>query len=186
VNTVKIENDKLYGFNTDAQGFVGPLKEQYGDLSGARVAVVGAGGAARACIFALIQEGINVTLFARDASKASAMADEFRVSLGELPFRNGLLNTDILVNATPLGTIGETEHQTIATAEQLSGVELVYDLIYNPKETRLIREAQTAGCKTIGGLDMLIEQAKLQFRIWTGEEADGSEMAGAAKKRLGI
>src|SRR5205807_4993136 len=79
VNTVKIEGSKLYGYNTDAHGFIEPLKKQLGDVSGARAAVVGAGGAARACIFALRQEGADVTLFARNPVCAQLLATSFSV-----------------------------------------------------------------------------------------------------------
>ena len=76
---------------------------------------------------------------------------------------------DVVVNATPLGS-GAHIDQTPATHDQLTGVRCVYDLIYNPRETKLLREALAAGCETLGGLEMLIAQAKLQFELWTGKK----------------
>ena len=184
VNTVKIEDGKLYGYNTDAPGFIGPLKKSFGDLANVHVAVVGAGGASRACVYALRQEGADVTVLARDISKATSFAEEFGVKSDALTTDHRPLTTDILVNATPLGTRGEREDETAATAEELRGVKLVYDLVYNPIETRLLREAKMAGAKTLGGLDMLIAQGAKQFLIWTGEEAPVDVMRAAVATRL--
>ena len=171
VNTVKIENGKLYGYNTDAHGFIEPLKNAYGDLKNTKVAVFGAGGAARACIYALKNEGAKVTLFARDLSKAKNLAEEFQVEFTiELKTQNSKLKTfEIVVNATPLGTKGELENETPATTEQLKNIQLAYDLVYNPFETRFLREAKNANVPTIGGMAMLIAQAmRQQQKIWTG------------------
>ena len=184
VNTIKIEEGKFIGFNTDAPGFIKPLRDAIGDLTGARVAVVGAGGAARACVYSLKKEGADVTVVSRDITKASSFARDFGVNTDLLTTDHRPLNTDVLVNATPLGTKGEKENDTIATAEQLRGVQLVYDLVYNPTETRLIREARMAGVPTINGLDMLIAQGAKQFEIWTGREAPVGAMREAVEKRL--
>lgn len=184
VNTVKIEDGRLFGYNTDAPGFISPLIDLYGDLNGAKVAVVGAGGAARACVYLLVKEGANVTVFARDTGKADSLADSFKVRVEPLP--ENFAGYDIVVNCTPLGTKGDTEEETIATADQLAGVKLVYDLVYNPIDTKLIREATKAGVKTLGGLEMLIAQGAEQFRIWTGREAPLEAMTAAVKKKLNL
>ncbi len=185
VNTVKIENGKLYGYNTDAHGFIEPLKNTYGDLKNTKVAVLGAGGAARACIYALKTEGAEVTIFARDLSKARSLAEEFEVELRELTTHNSQLTThNVVVNATPLGTKGELETQTPATAEQLKNIQLAYDLVYNPFETRFLREAKSADVPTIGGMAMLIAQAMQQQKIWTDLDAPMKEMSQAALQKL--
>jgi 3-dehydroquinate dehydratase/shikimate dehydrogenase len=185
VNTVKIEGDRLIGFNTDADGFIAPLRNAFGDLTGARVAVVGAGGAARACVYALKQAGAEITVLARDIEKASAFAEEFGISTGQLTTGSGVpIAADILVNATPLGTRGPDEDSTVATAGDLRNVKLVYDLVYNPSETRLLREAREAGSKTLGGLEMLIAQGLLQIEIWTGRAAAAEPMRRALENRL--
>lgn len=181
VNTVVLEAGKWVGTNTDAEGFIAPLKERYGSLSGANVAVIGAGGAARACVYALRREGADVTVLARDTTKAKPLAEEFGARL--LPLE-ALERPDILVNTTPLGTHGEQENTTPIGAENLAGVKLVYDLTYNPRETRLLKEARATGCETLDGLKMLIHQAAAQFKIWSGQEADTAAMRTAAIKRL--
>jgi shikimate dehydrogenase len=184
VNTVKIDGDRLIGFNTDAPGFIAPLERRFGDLNGSRAIVVGAGGAARACVYALKRAGAEVTLLARDESKASAFENEFGIVVDHLKTDLRKLTADILVNATPLGTRGEQQDATIATADELRNVKLVYDLVYNPTETRLIREARSAGVPTLGGLDMLVAQGVKQFEIWTGLDAPLAAMRSALEKRL--
>ena len=180
VNTVKIVDGKLFGFNTDAEGFIQPLKSAYGSVRDARVAVVGAGGAARACVYALRKEGADVTIFARDTQKADDLAKEFKAALKSLseiqkPEAN-FSGFDILVNTTPLGTKGISETESVATADQLNGINLVYDIVYNPAETLLLREAKNAGAQTINGIEMLIGQAIKQFEIWTGMDAPKDAM----------
>lgn len=191
VNTVKIEDGNLRGFNTDAPGFIEPLRAKLGDLAGSRAAVVGTGGAARACAYALKAQGADVSVLARDEAKAQSLAEEFGLRSAELIEKNGskaadLSDFEIVVNATPLGTKGERENETLARAEQLKNVKLVYDLVYNPSETRLIREAREAGAETLGGLEMLISQGAKQFEIWTAQEAPVDEMTRAVRKRLNL
>jgi len=183
VNTVKIEDDRLIGYNTDASGFMLPLKKVLGDLKRAHVGIAGAGGAARACAYALKQAGADVTIFARSRRKAEVLADQLGVKVArDNSFKLG--SVDILVNATPLGTRGPTQDMAVARAEQMNGMKLVYDLVYNPMETRLVKEAKRAGVAAIGGLDMLIAQGRMQFEIWTGEQAPFAPMAAAVKARL--
>jgi 3-dehydroquinate dehydratase/shikimate dehydrogenase len=184
VNTVKIEGGKLYGTNTDAAGFIEPLKQSFGDIRDARVTVIGAGGAARACVYALRQEGAHVEILARDILKARSLAEEFGARSATLSVEGAPLKADILVNATPLGTKGKFENETPVVAEQLAGVGLVYDLTYNPRQSRLLREASEAGCRSIDGLEMLIAQGARQFEIWTGDKPDERAMREAAIKRL--
>ncbi len=184
VNTVKVDDGKLTGYNTDALGFILSLKQSYGDLAGSRVALFGAGGASRACVKTLRDEDAAVTIFGRNEAKGSALAEEFGAayepSAGDRVMGDDF---DILVNATPLG-MGTNSNFAVLTAPQLAGLKLVYDLVYNPAETRLMREAKTAGVQAIGGLEMLIAQGAEQFRIWTGMEAPVQEMRAAVEKRL--
>jgi 3-dehydroquinate dehydratase/shikimate dehydrogenase len=184
VNTINIEDGRLIGYNTDAPGFVAPLKKVLGSVKGARVAIAGAGGAARACAFALKQEGANVAIFSRSYKKAQDLADAIGVKAGAMnnTFRPGTI--DILVNATPIGTKGAAEDVAIAVSEQLNGLKLVYDLVYNPLETRLIKEARRAGVPAIGGLDMLLAQGARQFEIWTGEKPSLETMKAVVLKKL--
>ena len=168
VNTVVVEKDQLLGYNTDAAGFIAPLLKRFTTLCDAKVAIIGAGGAARAALWALQRQNANVTLFARNVARAQPLADLFRikcVSLDEASFAG----YDLVINTTPVGS-GAYIDQSPATREQLSGSRCVYDLIYNPRETLLLREAHEAGCETLGGLEMLVAQAGLQFELWTGKK----------------
>lgn len=177
VNTVKVGDDgRLTGYNTDAHGFITPLKAQYGDLRGARVAVFGAGGAARACVYALKEEGSEVELFVRDVEKARAFADEFEIPINLISNFKPSANIDILVDSTPLGMSGSYEQETLFTADQLKGVKFVYDLVTKPNDTPIIREAKKAGIPAIGGLEMLVAQGAKQFEIWTGKPAPVEQM----------
>ncbi|MEO6656394.1 MAG: shikimate dehydrogenase [Pyrinomonadaceae bacterium] len=190
VNTVKIEVDKLTGYNTDSHGFITPLKKNFGDLSGMRVALFGAGGAARACVHALKHENADVTIFARDLNKAELLANEFDVKSSELSktkdqkLKIDLSNFDIIIDATPLGMKGPFENESLFTAEQLDGVKFVYDLVTKATDTPLIREAKKAGIPAIGGLEMLIAQGVRQFEIWTGGESPMELMRNSVLDRL--
>ncbi|HEX8369918.1 MAG TPA: shikimate dehydrogenase [Pyrinomonadaceae bacterium] len=184
VNTVKIEDGKLSGGNTDAQGFIEPLQNTFGDLKNAQVAVFGAGGASRAVCCALKKAGADVTVFARNLEKAEPLKADFDVRIQALSPAKNYNDFDVLVNATPLGTKGELENETPAVAAQIESVKLVYDLIYNPFETKLIKEAQKVFVPTLGGLSMLIAQAAAQQKIWTSLDAPTKEMSAAALQRL--
>ena len=186
VNTVKIEDGKSFGYNSDAYGFIEALKNVYGDLTGARVAVFGAGGAARACIYSLQQEDATVTLVARNEGRGQVLSDEFAIEYRQPPSDKQPLagDFDIIVNTTPLGTAGPSVKFAILESVQLEGIKLVYDLVYNPAETTLIREAKAAGVPTIGGIEMLLAQGAKQFEIWTGTAAPLDAMRAAVRKRL--
>ena len=153
-------------------------------MKGARCALIGAGGGARAALWALRNEGAQVTLFVRDPDKAKPVANEFGVDCRQLAGAR-FDQFEIVINATPLGTHGEHAEQTPATAEQLGGVRLAYDLVYNPIETRFLREARAAGCETLSGLEMLIAQAVEQFKLWTGHDPNAEIMREAARGALG-
>lgn len=190
VNTVKIVDGKLHGFNTDAQGFIEPLLNSYGDLKDAKIAVLGAGGAARAVVYALKNARARVTIFARDLAKAKSLAVDFQVELKQLPkTKDQKPKTDfsdfaILVNTTPLGMKGKADGETPVLAEHLKGLHMVYDLVYIPFQTPLMTEADKAEVPKIGGLAMLIAQAMQQQKIWTGLDAPMKEMSRAALERL--
>ncbi|HMT08376.1 MAG TPA: shikimate dehydrogenase [Pyrinomonadaceae bacterium] len=183
VNTVRIDdNGKLTGYNTDAHGFITPLKAKYGDLRDANVAVFGAGGAARAVVYALKQEGANVTVFARDAAKGSAFADEFGVTFAQPVHFEA--DFDVVVNATPLGMKAPLENDSIVTADDLMNAKLVFDLVTKPFDTPLIAEAIKAGASTIGGIEMLVAQGAKQFEIWTGKPGPAELMMETLRSRM--
>ena len=183
VNTIVVQDDDLHGYNTDAPGFIAPLRNTFGSLSGARCALIGAGGGARAALWALRREGADVTLFVRDPDKGKPVANEFGVDCLQLTGAQ-FDGFEIVINATPLGTHGDREDETPATMEQLRGVRLAYDLVYNPIETRFLREARAAGCETLSGLEMLIAQAVEQFKLWTSDDPNAEIMRVAARRAL--
>jgi 3-dehydroquinate dehydratase/shikimate dehydrogenase len=183
VNTIVVDEKGLSGFNTDVVAFVLTLTEKLGALDGLRCAVIGAGGAARGVLRGLRQAGAQVTLFARDAARALPLVEKFAVSFATLAGAR-FDGFDVVVNTTPLGTRGPLEEETPAAAEQLTGARFVYDLVYNPRETRFLREARQAGCETMNGLPMLVAQAAEQFRLWTGMDAPIKLMHEAAQTAI--
>jgi 3-dehydroquinate dehydratase/shikimate dehydrogenase len=183
VNTIVVANNELHGYNTDAPGFINSLASAFPDLREARCAVIGTGGAASAALWSLKQAGAATTVFARDTTKASSLAARFDVewqSLADASFAG----FDLVVNATPLGMTGSLSAETPATASQLRGAWLAYDLVYNPTETRFLREGLAAGCKTMGGFAMLVAQGVEQFKLWTGMPAPEKVMREAAMSGL--
>jgi 3-dehydroquinate dehydratase/shikimate dehydrogenase len=185
VNTIVIAGDALHGYNTDAEAFIAILKYSFGDLGSARCAVIGSGGAASAALWALNQAKAAPTLFARNVAKADVLAKRFGVpclKLADAQFKD----FDVVINATPLGTAGQVEDESPATAEQLRGARLAYDLVYNPAETRFLLEAEAAGCEMLDGLGMLVKQAADQFALWTDKLSPEEVMYEAAESVLGL
>jgi 3-dehydroquinate dehydratase / shikimate dehydrogenase len=179
INTVSVNNDRWVGANTDASGFLRPLQERM-SLHGMRVSVLGAGGAARAVLVALASSGCSVRVHARDRFQAEDIALRTPVTVGPWPPDRG--SWDLLINCTPIGMYPHVD-ATPMPREQLTG-KYVYDLVYNPPVTRLLREAQEMGCQTIGGLEMLVAQAHEQFQWWTGTKPPIGVMRNAALQRL--
>lgn len=179
-NTIVVEDGSLRGYNTDAAAFVAPLITRLGPLAGLKCAVLGAGGAARTAVWALRREGANVTVFARDMVRGSAVAKRYGVEIRELRSRS-FAGFDVVVNTTPLGTAGSLQSQSVIDSSQLYGAGLAYDLVYNPIETELLREAARAGCQSLGGLEMLVTQAAAQFELWTRQGAPVEAMNKAAE-----
>ncbi|MCP9495098.1 MAG: shikimate dehydrogenase [Pyrinomonadaceae bacterium MAG19_C2-C3] len=168
VNTIVIKGDELHGYNTDARAALVPL-EGLIDLYDKRVAVIGAGGACRAVLWSLREAGAHATVYARDTTRA-AIAQTYGASCEKLEDAN-FAAFDVVINTTPLGTRGTPrEHETPAVAGQLRGARIVYDLVYNPSETRFMKEARIASCFAVGGLEMLIAQAAAQWTLWTGHD----------------
>ncbi|NJM50303.1 MAG: shikimate dehydrogenase [Sphingomonadales bacterium] len=166
INTVfRGENGALIGTNTDAGGFFLPLAEM--DWTGQSAIVLGAGGAARAVLFALARAGIgDVTLLARSGLKAAGLLAHFGLKGKVLPFDGKLPPASLLVNASPLGMKGK-EALDIDLSPLPQGA-LVYDLVYVPLETPLLASAKAYGLEAVDGLDMLIGQAALAFELFFG------------------
>jgi 3-dehydroquinate dehydratase/shikimate dehydrogenase len=183
VNTVVVDGDGLRGLNTDATAFIKTLSEKAGALDGLRCAVIGAGGAARGVLWGLQRAGARATVFARDGGRVKPLAEQFGAGLEPLAeARFG--GYDVVINTTPLGTRGPLQAETPAVTGQLRGARLAYDLVYNPLETRFLREARQAGCETTSGLPMLVAQAAEQFSYWTGTAAPVELMREAAQAAI--
>ncbi len=166
VNTLRRRNGHWEGRNFDVAGFLAPLERRREMLSGRRAVVLGAGGAARAAVWALKAHGARVEVAARSPEAAERLAREFHVSPASWPPEPGW---DLLVNATPVGTWPGTGVMPIDASAIRGG--LVYDMVYNPPDTALLSAARAAGAQTISGLEMLVAQACRQFEWWTGRTA---------------
>ncbi|MEZ5418735.1 MAG: hypothetical protein R2708_15530 [Vicinamibacterales bacterium] len=178
VNTLRRTPAGWEGCNTDVEGFLAPLHGRV--LEGRRVAVLGAGGAARAVAPALRARGARVTVHARRSEEAEALAASAGARAGTWPPNDGW---DVLVNTTPVGTWPLTGKAPVALDGRLDG-RLVYDLVYNPPDTALLQRARVLGADTLGGLPMLVAQAAAQFTWWTGQPAPLDAMRAAALARL--
>ena len=183
VNTVVINNGKLIGYNTDVEGAMKPI-DRLCALKDMDCGVIGAGGAARAVVSGLMERGARVSLFARDASKASAISESFNIPLHSIESLVSS-NVRIIINTTPVGMKGHSEASSPVPREAFRNRRIAYDLVYNPLETRFLKEAREEGCQTIGGIEMLIEQAAMQFELWTGRRPPADLMRAAALEKLG-
>ncbi len=187
VNTIVREEranspDRLCGDNTDVEGFLTPLDDQVGDtLDGAPMLVFGAGGAARAVVYGLLTEYApeRLMVVARRPKQAALLAEDLSDydttdALCVSTFEEAALSvraSRLVVNATPLGMTPNHRQQTPwPDADDFGPEHVVYDLVYTPEETRLLRAAAVQGAKTIGGLTMLVEQAAAGYRQWTDRE----------------
>ncbi|MDA3958912.1 shikimate dehydrogenase [Oceanispirochaeta sp.] len=163
------------GFNTDVIGFIEPLKEKIPTLKEKKAAVIGAGGAARSAVFALLQEGCELSIFNRSENRALQMAEEFCCAGGSLDSFKEKTDSgetyDLIIQTTTVG-MGEgkpeEEQENPIPFFAFTGKEVLYDIIYIPRETPLMAKASRAGCTVLGGMPMLLEQGRAQFRLFTG------------------
>ena len=172
VNTIRLIDGKLYGFNTDVAGIVLPLEKRL-SLRGAKVLVLGAGGAARAAVFGVRDRGAEVFILNRTPETAQKLA---RQSGSKTIKKEALAKTqfDVIINATPVGMAGN-KTPAILEAKDLN-CKLVFDLVYNPLETPLIHLARKQGISFITGIEMFVQQGARQFEIFTGKPAPEEEM----------
>lgn len=190
INTINVEDGRLRGYNTDIAGAMLPLERLLArrDFQGLKVAVLGSGGAARAVVAGLTARNASVTIYSRDEARRTQLAQDFAQDfvIEHRPFsETSEIVCDILINTTPIGMVGwESRELLPVEAEVLSRCAIVYDLVYNPLETELLKAARAAGARTIDGLQMLIEQAALQFQMWTGAKAPLEIMRTAAMQKL--
>jgi len=181
VNTIRQEGGKLIGYNTDWSGALGALEEKV-DLTGKKVFLLGAGGAARAIAFGLKERGCRVFIGSRSPEKAAALAEELGVVHRPLPIA-GRLDADVLVNATSAG-MSPNDEESPVPKEVLDKEMTVMDIVYKPLRTKLLREAEERGCRTIDGLEMLARQGAAQVEIWTGRKPEIGEIKEDLRRAL--
>ena len=181
INTIVAEKGVLTGYNTDATGALRALREGGVELKGRRIVVLGSGGAARAIAFALAAESgaEKLTLLGIEDLERTRLAQEIRstaavtvedASLDETSLRRALPEAHVLIHCTPVGMSPKVE-TTCVPASLLHAELSVMDIVYNPLETKLLRDAKRAGCKAIPGLEMFLNQAVAQFELWTNQPA---------------
>ncbi|MGA2522863.1 MAG: shikimate dehydrogenase [Candidatus Bathyarchaeia archaeon] len=192
VNTVKNENGKLLGFNTDGVGALLAFRENGVELKGKKVMLLGAGGAARAIAFALAEHAAEISILNRSIVPAAQLADliketfdikVFAYALSPLTVKGNLVDADILINATSVG-MKPNDNETLVAPKWLKPDLAVLDIVYNPIETKLAKRAKAAGAKVVSGVEMLIYQGAASFEIWTGAKAPVEIMREAALSHL--
>ncbi|HEX6466503.1 MAG TPA: shikimate dehydrogenase, partial [Terriglobales bacterium] len=180
-NTVIRSTDgKLYGFNTDVAGIVRPLEEHI-MLRGARVLVVGAGGAARAAVFGLAERGCDVHIVNRTSQHGQKLAREAKVKYvprKQLP----QMDFDVIIQATPVGM--KSSRPEAPLEEKELRAKYLFEMIYSPVETKLVKMARAKGMHVITGVEMFVHQGARQFEIWTGKPAPAEEMRRAVLHAL--
>ena len=192
VNTVVNDDGRLIGYNTDGDGALKALSDESAELKGKNVVLTGAGGAARAIAFSLASTANNIVIVNRTKTKALELAQhlneqfnkQFRgEELSKKTLQKELQHADILINATSVGMSPNVE-ASIVKREMLRDSMTVFDIVYNPLETKLLKEARAAGAKTISGVKMLVYQGALSFELWTGKKAPIEKMMKAVVSRL--
>ncbi len=172
VNTVSRVEGKLYGFNTDVAGILTPLEKRL-PVRGAKILVLGAGGSARAAVFALRDKGAEVFILNRTPETAAKLAKQ---SGAKVIKREAVPKTtfDVILNATPVGMAGDKSPQILGPDDLKT--KIVFDIVYNPIDTPLIRLARQQNLNVITGVEMFVQQGARQFEIWTGKPAPEEEM----------
>lgn len=196
INTVICDNGKLVGLGTDGPGALKALLDADVELSGKTVLMLGCGGAARAIAFTLanrselaelimldidenLLQGLTADLQSGTDKKISAAA------INESSVAEAMAKSDVIIHCTPIG-MHPKEDATLVPAELFRAGQTVFDVVYNPLETRLLKEAKAAGCKTVSGVEMFINQAVLQFEQFTGIDAPVEVMRQVVLKELGV
>jgi len=192
VNTIVNENGVLSGYNTDAPGFLQALLSKGIEPEGRKIVILGAGGAAKGISFILAEAGAKLVILNRTLPKAEELTSQIMrfyrqnlkaMTLSEENLSKALGGADVLVNTTSVGMVPGVD-QTPVPAKLLKSDMTVFDIVYNPLETRLLREAMAVGARTIDGLDMLVWQGALAFEKFTGYKAPFEIMKQAATKAL--
>jgi shikimate dehydrogenase len=194
INTIVCEKGTLIGYNTDATGALRALREGGVNLAGQRVVLLGTGGAARAIACALMAESClaKLTLLGIDDRERTALAKDLRLQAGSIvedfhlddsSLRNVLPDARVLIHCTPVGMSPKIDASCVP-ASLLHTDLTVMDIVYNPRETKLLKEAKYAGCQTIPGLEMFLNQAVTQFELWTNQTAPVDVMRGVLESHF--
>jgi len=194
VNTILNRDGRLIGYTTDGIGALNALKYNGVNPGGKKIVILGAGGASRSVSFALAKEAEELVILNRTVARAEKLVSDVRRlivrsekircgGLTEENIRKELREADILINATPVG-MSPNEDETPVNKKYIHPDLAVFDLVYHPLETRLLKEARMVGAKTINGLSMLIHQGAASFEIWTGIKAPIEVMMKAAEEEL--
>jgi len=193
INTIVNDEGVLTGYNTDATGFLQALLEQGVEPEGKTTVILGAGGASRAISFILAERGAHLIILNRQSGRAEELAQRIAqvlkkevkaLALSEENLAKVLARADILVNTTSVGMNPDID-ETPVPAKLLKSGLIVFDIVYNPVQTRLLKEAEAAGAKTINGLEMLVWQGAMAFEKWAGQKAPLDLMKREAIKALG-
>jgi len=192
VNTVVNEGGTLIGYNTDGEGALAALREEGVELKGRKVVLLGAGGAAKALAFSIAPAVGKLIILNRTESKARDLASSLKGRLSsavegrkltETSLRNELADADVLINATSVGMYPKAD-ETLVKREFLHRGMTVFDIVYNPLMTRLLKEAEAASVHAMGGVKMLVYQGALAFELWTGRKPPVDEMCEAVENAL--
>lgn len=194
INTVINDDGRLTGVGTDGPGALKALLDAGVTLDGARVLMLGAGGAARAIAFTLAMKSAPAELILMDINaetlagltadlRKGASAKVTAVALDAAALASAVGRADVIINCTPIG-MHPREDSSVVPAELLQSGQAVFDIVYNPLETKLLREAKSVGCKVISGVEMFINQAVLQFELFTGQSAPEDVMRRVVMERL--
>ncbi|WP_260284751.1 shikimate dehydrogenase [Peribacillus aracenensis] len=191
VNTVVNKNGRFIGYNTDGKGFFKSLCDEISsDIKAKKTLVIGAGGAARAIYFTLVKEGVKqVDIANRTKERAAQLVsdcpyDKVSKALSIIEAEESLSQYDLIIQTTSAGMSPELDHSPLKV-DQLKTGAIVSDIIYNPLQTKLLREAGEKGAETQNGLGMFINQAALAFEIWTGIMPDTARMTDIVLNKLG-
>jgi shikimate dehydrogenase len=180
VNTVVVKDGKLSGFNTDIDGAVEAVEEKT-CLDGKKVLMIGAGGVARAIGYGVLKKGANLSIVNRTEEKGRKLADDLRcefLRIKDVKWDD----VEVLINATSIGMSPDTD-QSPVDGEVLKDM-VVFDTVYNPSQTRLLKMAAENGCETVSGVEMFVNQAAKQFLLWTGKDCNKELMKKAVSGDL--
>jgi len=192
VNTILNNKEGLIGYNTDGKGALMALEASNQSPADRKIVILGAGGASRAVSYSLVKEARELVILNRTLERAEKLAGELRSKFGDKvryvklcrdQIRKELEDADLLVNATSIG-MSPHENKTPVDRGLLRPDLAVFDLVYDPPETRLLKEAKSVGARTIEGLTMLVYQGAASFKIWTNKKAPIDVMMKAAKNKL--